>query len=82
MEDGDWFAEEPRAQHAFYIAREALNNRSMKRVPIGSWADRPMANSALRRIEGKTASVLLAMGAAALIGWLVVELYVATVTLD
>ncbi|CAN7760917.1 hypothetical protein LJR084_007177 [Variovorax sp. LjRoot84] len=41
-----------------------------------------MASSAFRRIEGRAASVLLAIGAAALIGWLVVELYVAVVTLD
>jgi hypothetical protein len=35
-----------------------------------------------RRIERTAASVLLAIGAAALIGWLATELYVSVVTLD
>ncbi|MGR4867938.1 hypothetical protein ACIPRI_03595 [Variovorax sp. LARHSF232] len=41
-----------------------------------------MASHASRRIERKIASVLLAVGAAVLLGWLVVELYVAAVTFD
>jgi hypothetical protein len=41
-----------------------------------------MASKASLRTGRATASVLLAIGAAALVGWLVVELYVALVTLD
>jgi hypothetical protein len=41
-----------------------------------------MMSKAPRRIERASASVLLAIGAAALVGWLVLELYVAIVTLD
>lgn len=41
-----------------------------------------MTSHTSRRIERKIASVLLAIGAAALLGWLVMELYVAAVTFD
>jgi len=47
----------------------------MKRLPGRSGTDHS-------RIEHAPASVLLAIGAAALVGWLVLELYVAIVTLD
>ncbi|MGK6308349.1 hypothetical protein [Variovorax sp. DT-64] len=54
----------------------------MKRLS-GHWAPgRSMASKASLGTGRATASVLLAIGAAALVGWLAVELYVAVVTLD
>lgn len=38
--------------------------------------------SAFQRRQGIVGSVILIVGAAALVGWLVVELYVAVVTFD
>ena len=74
-------AAKPHAQRTVYIACRAINNRAMKRLS-GTWTIRRILNKPSRRFERTTASVLLAIGAAALIGWLVTQLYVAAVTLD
>lgn len=72
----------PCVQRAFCVAQRAINNRFMKRLS-GHWVPgRSMASKASLRTGRATASVLLAIGAAALVGWLVVEVYVAVVTLD
>lgn len=54
----------------------------MKRLTSSSWTDGPVAPNAFERIGRTAASVLLAIGVAALVGWVVVEFYVAAVTLD
>jgi hypothetical protein len=54
----------------------------MKRLSGHCVPGRSMASKASLRTGRATASVLLAIGAAALVGWLVVEFYVAVVTLD
>lgn len=55
----------------------------MKRLLSDSSVDRPIVRSAFKqRLERVAASVLLVVGAAALIGWIVVELYVTAVTAD
>jgi len=54
-----------------------MNPSSRERRPGSSLADR-----ARRHLAGVAASVILAIGAAALIGWLVTEIYVAAVTRD
>jgi hypothetical protein len=72
----------PCFQRAFCVAQPAINNGFMKRLPGHSGTGHSMMSKAPRRIERASASVLLAIGAAALVGWLVLELYVAIVTLD
>ena len=54
----------------------------MKRPSNGSPVDRSIVRLAFKRLERVAASVLLLVGAAALIGWIVVELYVTAVTAD
>jgi hypothetical protein len=54
----------------------------MTRLPGDSPVDRSIVRSAFRRLERVVGSVLLAVGAAALIGWVIVELYVKVVTVD
>jgi len=54
----------------------------MKRLHGDSWINWPTLRSAFKRFERIAASVLLAVGAAALLGWIVVELYVKAVTAD
>lgn len=55
---------------------------AMKSLSDDPPTDRPTLRAARRRLERVTASVLLAVGAAALIGWLFIELYVKAVTAD
>ncbi len=69
-----------------HLARMAFTS-SVKRSTITSMKrlhgdPRPALRSALKRLERVAASVLLVIGAAALIGWVVVELYVKVVTAD
>lgn len=64
----------------FRVARSTIIR--MKRLTGRSWTDGPVAPNAFERIGRTAASVLLAIGVAALVGWVVVELYVAAVTLD
>ncbi|MGJ7498573.1 hypothetical protein ACSFA8_26440 [Variovorax sp. RT4R15] len=59
-----------------------LDNGCMKRASSESWMVYARPRNARGRIEWTAASVLLALGAAALIGWLVLELYVGVVTVD
>jgi len=54
----------------------------MKRRLDPAASDRPIKRSTFKRIERVVPSVLLAIGAAALIGWIAVQLYVKVVTLD
>ncbi|WP_454912741.1 hypothetical protein [Variovorax gossypii] len=54
----------------------------MKRLHGDSLVNRSALRSAFKQLERVAASVLLVIGAAALIGWLVVELYVKAVTAD
>jgi len=54
----------------------------MKRPSGDSPVDRSIARSTFRRLERVVGSVLLAVGAAALIGWVIVEFYVKVVTMD
>jgi hypothetical protein len=77
------FKKSPPREHSIYTAcREVKNDR----MDLPS-RDRPPGNmpmvSACRYLAGKAvSSVILLIGAAALIGWVAVELYVAMVTLD
>ncbi|HQT51103.1 MULTISPECIES: hypothetical protein [unclassified Acidovorax] len=54
----------------------------MRRLSVDSSGGRSKMRTALRQIERAVASVLLVIGAAALIGWVLVELYVKVVTAD
>jgi hypothetical protein len=54
----------------------------MRRLSDDSSGGRSKMRNAFRQIERAVASVLLVIGAAALIGWVVVELYVKVVTAD
>ena len=54
----------------------------MKRLSDDSSTDRPALRAARTRLERVAVSVLLAIGAAVLIGWLFVKLYVELVTAD
>jgi hypothetical protein len=54
----------------------------MKRLSGDPSVGRSIVRSAFKRLERVAASVLLVIGAAALIGWVVVELYVIAVTAD
>jgi hypothetical protein len=54
----------------------------MKRLSGDSSVDRSIMRSAFKRLERVAASVLLVVGGAALLGWIVVELYVMAVTAD
>ncbi|WP_175543192.1 hypothetical protein [Variovorax sp. OV700] len=54
----------------------------MKRLSDSSQFDRSIMRLAFERLERIAASALLFVGAAALIGWIVVELYVTAVTAD
>jgi hypothetical protein len=60
------------------MGRRTINNASMKRLSNGS----SVVRLAFKRLERVAASVLLLVGAAALIGWIVVEFYVTAVTAD
>ncbi len=55
---------------------------AMKRLSDDPPTDRPALRAARTRLERVAVSVLLAIGAAVLIGWLFVELYVKLVTAD
>ncbi|GER18478.1 hypothetical protein VCH24_35050 [Variovorax boronicumulans] len=55
---------------------------AMRRLLDDSSGGRSKMRTAFRQIERAAASVLLVIGAAALIGWVVVELYVKVVTAD
>jgi hypothetical protein len=54
----------------------------MKRLPGDSSVGRSKARIAFRHIERVVVSALLAIGAAALIGWVDVKLYVKVITAD
>ncbi|MGJ7524890.1 hypothetical protein [Variovorax sp. GB1P17] len=54
----------------------------MRSLPDDSSGSRSKMRTAFRQIERAVASVLRVIGAAALIGWVVVELYVKVVTAD
>jgi hypothetical protein len=64
------------------MRRRTINNALMKRLSDDSPVDRSILRLAFKRLERAAASVLLLVGAAALIGWIVVELYVTAVTAD
>ncbi len=55
---------------------------AMRRLLDDSSGGRSKMRTTFRQIERAAASVLLVIGAAALIGWVVVELYVKVVTAD
>lgn len=54
----------------------------MRALSNGSSDDCEKKRIVFRRIEGSVGSLLLVIGAAASIGWLVVELYVKAVTMN
>ncbi|SDH79460.1 hypothetical protein SAMN05444748_102466 [Variovorax sp. OV700] len=64
------------------MGRRTINNAVMKRLSDSSQFDRSIMRLAFERLERIAASALLFVGAAALIGWIVVELYVTAVTAD
>ena len=73
----------PPREHAIYTGCREVKNIRMD-LPS---RDRPSGDtskaSACRYVAGKAvSSIILLIGAAALIGWLAVELYVAVVTVD
>jgi hypothetical protein len=71
--------------HAAWLLHRPIERStmmSMKRLHGDSWINWPTLRSAFKRFERIAASVLLAVGAAALLGWIVVELYVKAVTAD
>jgi hypothetical protein len=70
------------ARVAFTSGAERSTIASMKRLSGDSLVDRSIVRSAFKRLERVAASVLLVVGAAALIGWIVVELYAMAVTAD
>lgn len=67
---------------AFTWDVETINNALMKRLFDDSPLDRSIVRLAFERLERIAASVLLLVGAAALIGWIAIELYVTAVTAD
>ncbi len=67
---------------AFTSGAERSTIASMKRQSGDSSIDRLIMRFAFKRLERVAASLLLVIGATALIGWMVVELYVKAVTAD
>ena len=61
-----------------YTAPYPLKNVEMRHAASGR-LDAPRSE---RHQQGRMASVVLAIGAAALLGWLAMQLYVGVVTLD
>lgn len=67
---------------AFYAGWQTITMTGMKRLSDESSGGRSKIRVTFRHLERTVVSVLLIIGAAALIGWVVVELYVKVVTMD
>ena len=70
------------ARVPFFFFFLTITMIGMRRLSVDSSGGRSKMRTALRQIERAVASVLLVIGAAALIGWVLVELYVKVVTAD